>query len=116
MLIADAAQLIQLFQNLLINAIKFRGKQAAHQLYCKATPGHWLFSVEDNGIGMRRNISRNLRDFPATSYDRGIPGTGIGLAICKKIAERHGGRFRVKCIPGEGSTFHFSVPKREMAI
>jgi len=109
---ADGSQLAQLFQNLIGNAIKFHGdKPPAVRVNAKRDDGQWVFSVSDNGIG----IAPEFRDQIFLIFQRlhtkdKYPGTGIGLAICKKIVERHGGRIWVESQPGRGSTFYFIIP------
>ena len=109
---ADTTQLVQLFQNLMGNALKFRGA-APPRVHVEATPGgnDWHFSVRDNGIGIDPQYHRaHLPDLPAAAPAPEYPGTGIGLAICKKIVDRHGGRIWVESQPGQGATFHFTLP------
>jgi len=113
--VANATQVGQVFQNLLGNAIKFHG-QSPPDVRVSATeaPDHWAFAVADNGIGIApENFDRIFVVFQRLHTAEEYGGTGIGLAICKKIVERHGGRIWVESAPGRGSTFRFTIPKRE---
>jgi PAS domain S-box-containing protein len=109
---ADQRQLSQLFQNLLGNAIKFRSDRPLEiHVQARRDGDFWVFGVSDNGIGMEEQHRERIfvifqRLHPKEKY----PGTGIGLAICKKIVERHGGQIWVQSQPGKGSTFYFKLP------
>ena len=111
----DEVQLAQIFQNLIGNALKFRGAAAPHvHVGAVEEAGEWHISVADNGIGIEpQYFERIFMLFQRLHAMGEYPGTGIGLAICKKVAERHGGRIWVSSQPGAGSTFHFTLPKKE---
>ena len=110
-LLADPTLLPQLFQNLIANGIKFcTGRRPEIHVGAQRQDGVWRFSVRDNGIGIEPQYRDRIfvifqRLHTRTEY----PGTGIGLAICKRIAERHGGEISVESEPGKGSKFHFSI-------
>ncbi len=107
----DQVQLTQLLQNLLANAIKFRSQEAPRiHVSAQTQGGDWLLSVQDNGIGIAPEHQERIfaifqRLHPRDEY----PGTGIGLAICKKIVERHGGHIWAESVPGQGTTFYFNL-------
>jgi light-regulated signal transduction histidine kinase (bacteriophytochrome) len=109
---ADSSQMAQVFQNLIGNAIKFRGKEVPTiSVQAEKVEQQWLFSVTDNGIGIAPEHAQNIfvvfqRLHTRTEY----AGNGIGLAICKKIIERGGGKIWVEAAEGHGSTFKFTIP------
>ncbi len=110
---ADAAQLAQVFQNLIANALKFHRDGVAPCVHIDAqrADGAWRFSVTDNGIGLDPDqADRIFQIFQRLHTREEYPGTGIGLALCQKIVERHGGRLWVESEPDEGATFHFTLP------
>ncbi len=110
--VADASQLTQLFQNLIGNAIRFRG-EATPEIHIAAERKNeeWAFSVRDNGIGFpAEHAGRVFKIFQRLHPRDAYPGNGIGLSICKRIVERHGGRIWADSEPGRGATFHFTLP------
>jgi PAS domain S-box-containing protein len=109
---ADGTQLIQLFQNLIGNAIKYQkpGVPRVHISVVRSGAKQWTFSVKDNGLGIEPQYFEKIFGMFQRLHKREeFAGTGIGLAICKKIAERHGGNISVESEPGQGSTFSFAL-------
>jgi PAS domain S-box-containing protein len=115
--LGDRPQLVQLMQNLLSNALKFRIAERPPRIHveafeCQNAEGFWTFSVSDNGIGIEeRFFSKIFVIFQRLHGRQEYPGTGIGLALCKCIIERHGGEIWVQSTPGKGSTFLFTLPR-----
>jgi PAS domain S-box-containing protein len=112
-LTVDATQIRQLLQNLIGNAIKFHSQRVPEiHVGARREKERWLFWVQDNGIGIEPQYAgRIFQIFQRLHTRKQYPGTGIGLAICKKIVERHGGEIRVESQPAHGSTFYFSIPE-----
>lgn len=110
---ADPAQLTLLFQQLVGNAMKYTpGKIPRVRVDCQTEPEQWHFSVKDNGAGIERRFAERVFDpYQRPQMASGQPSAGIGLAICKKIVERHGGTIWMESEVGAGSTFHFTLPK-----
>jgi signal transduction histidine kinase len=109
---ADRMQLVQLFQNLIGNAIKFRGEKApVITVRAETSESEWVFSVSDNGIGIAaEHLEAVFVIFQRLHTRTEYPGNGVGLAICKKIVEQHGGRIWVESKAGEGASFKFTLP------
>jgi PAS domain S-box-containing protein len=113
---ADPSQVMQLFQNLIDNAIKFRSEEPPRiHISAERSDQTWTFSVADNGIGIApEHAERIFVIFQRLQRSAACPGTGIGLAICKRIVERHGGQIWVTSELGKGSTFYFTLPEHEL--
>ncbi|HVE14348.1 MAG TPA: ATP-binding protein, partial [Elusimicrobiota bacterium] len=109
--LGDAGQLRQVFQNLIGNALKFRGEEPPRiRVSCERREDWWQICVRDNGIGIDPRYRERIFEMFKRLHSRDkYPGTGIGLAICKKIVERHGGRIWVEPAPGEGAVFCFTL-------
>jgi light-regulated signal transduction histidine kinase (bacteriophytochrome) len=119
-IMGDDVQMVQLLQNLIGNALKFRGEAPPEvHVSADAAPGdprRWRISVRDNGIGIEPAYFDRIFQIFQRLHERGkYPGTGIGLAVCKKIVERHGGVISVASTPGAGSTFSFTLTKEGSA-
>jgi light-regulated signal transduction histidine kinase (bacteriophytochrome) len=113
MVLGDEGQLAQLFQNLIGNALKFRGPQPPVVTVdaVREVGGEWRFGVHDNGIGIDpAQHQRVFQIFQRLHTREKYPGTGIGLSICQRIVERHGGRIWIESTPGHGTTFYFTLP------
>ncbi|MDP1849529.1 MAG: ATP-binding protein [Solirubrobacteraceae bacterium] len=110
--LADRANLCRVFQNLIGNAVKFTGDRAPRvRIEAEREGEHWRFSVRDNGIGMNPEHARRIFEpFQRLHGEEDYPGTGIGLAVCERIIDQHGGRIWVSSALGEGSVFHFTLP------
>jgi signal transduction histidine kinase len=110
----DHAQLEQVLQNLVANAIKFHGERPPIiRVRCTEHNAHWEISVADNGIGFEQRYAERVFAMFQRLHDRqAYPGSGIGLAIAKRIVGRHGGRIWAESVPGQGSVFTFTLPKR----
>lgn len=113
-LLADELQMTQLFQNLIGNAIKFRGSEPLKvNVSARKNRGEWMFCVKDNGLGIENKHSERIFNvFQRIHNNVEIAGNGIGLAVCRKIVERHGGRIWVESEPNKGSRFYFTIPMR----
>ena len=108
---AEEVLLTQLFQNLISNSIKYRGEEAPRIHISAESDGEgWLFAVRDNGIGIDPQDSERVFGMFKRLHGSEIPGTGIGLALCRKIVERKGGRIWVESEAGRGATFKFTIP------
>lgn len=111
--LGDETQLLQLFQNLISNAIKYRQPEVRPiiKISAQRCPNYWLFAIQDNGIGIDPQYHQRIFLIFQRLHTRNeYPGTGIGLAVCHKIVERHQGRIWVESQLGQGSTFYFTLP------
>ena len=113
----DAVQLVQLLQNLLANAVKFNSSDPPRAaVTAEAVGSEWRICVADNGIGIESDHRERVFRIFQRLHPRGeYPGTGVGLAICRRIVERHGGRIWVESIPGEGTRLMWTLPTPQEA-
>lgn len=109
---ADRSQLAQVLQNLIANAVKYHGDKVPEvHVWAERQEGGWLFSVSDNGIGIAEKHHEHIFEiFHRLHTQQEYPGTGIGLAVCRRVVHRHGGRIWVESEPGKGSVFRFTLP------
>jgi signal transduction histidine kinase len=113
---ADHRNLLQVFQNLISNAVKFCDGDPRVRVQARRVDGSWWFSVTDNGIGMEPSKAEEIFEpFHRLHGEGAYPGTGIGLAVCERIVEQHGGRIWAESEPGKGSTFRFTLPAEAAA-
>jgi light-regulated signal transduction histidine kinase (bacteriophytochrome) len=116
-LLAEEVMLMQLFQNLISNAIKYRGAEAPKiHVSAEEDANGWTFAVSDNGIGIDPQNAKRVFGMFKRLHGRDIPGTGIGLALCKKVVERQQGKIWVESEAGLGATFKFTVPHNHKRI
>ncbi len=108
----DRSQLVQLMDNLIGNGLKYHGDKAPHvHVSAERNGNKWTFSVSDNGIGIAPEYYERIFEIFQRLHDKkDYPGTGIGLAVCRRIVGGHGGTVWVESEPGQGSTFHFTIP------
>jgi len=112
-------ELVRLIQNLIANALKFRSPERKPLIRLAVTAGDkaWTVSVADNGIGIApEHFDRIFQIFQRLHTREKYEGTGIGLAVCRKIVEHHGGHIWVESVPGEGSTFSFTLPNNSVTV
>ena len=114
---AHAAHLTSLFQNLIANAIKYRANDPpVIHISAELADGQWRVAVADNGIGIAPQYHKQIFEVFKRLHGRQIPGTGVGLAICKRVVERYGGRLWVESSEGQGATFYFTLPEAAMVL
>jgi PAS domain S-box-containing protein len=112
-IMCDRSQMVQLIQNLIGNGLKYHGDKPPHiHVAAERSGKEWVFSVRDNGIGVDPKHYEQIFEIFKRLHDQSeYPGTGIGLAVCRRVVDRHGGRIWVKSDPGHGSTFYFTIPE-----
>jgi light-regulated signal transduction histidine kinase (bacteriophytochrome) len=108
----DFGRTIQLFQNLIANAIKYRSQSQPPIVHinAKKCPGGWMIEVADNGMGIEKQFHHRIFEMFRRLHGQEIPGSGVGLGICKKIVEHLGGKIWVESEVGKGSRFFFTIP------
>jgi light-regulated signal transduction histidine kinase (bacteriophytochrome) len=113
--LGDAAQLTQVFQNLISNAIKYRrpGQHPRIRIWAERENEHWRFGVQDNGLGFPQALADRIFAPFRRLHGPEIPGAGIGLALCRRIIDRHRGRMWAESQEGTGATFYFTLPAAE---
>jgi PAS domain S-box-containing protein len=111
-MLSERTHLMQLFQNLIANALKYRAKERHAHIHVSAAlrDARWIFAVKDNGIGIAPEYHDRIFGVFKRLHGRDVPGTGIGLAICKRVVDHHGGRLWLESEVGGGSTFYFTLP------
>ena len=106
----DSGQLTQLFSNLIGNALKYRREAPRIEVQAQRQDGAWLFAVRDNGIGIEPQYLDRIFDmFRRLHTQQEYPGTGVGLALCRRVVHSHGGKIWATSEPGQGSTFFFTI-------
>ena len=115
-LMADRSQLVQLMQNLIGNALKYRGRAPEVHVAAQRNDTEWVISVRDNGIGIDPKYHERIFEiFQRLHNQQHYPGSGIGLAVCRRVVHRHSGRIWVESEPGCGSIFYFTIPERKVS-
>jgi light-regulated signal transduction histidine kinase (bacteriophytochrome) len=110
---AERTQIVRLFQNLIGNAIKYRSPDRPPKVHISSRPdeNYWIVSVEDNGVGFPQEYAEAIFSPFKRLHDREYSGSGVGLAICRRIVERYGGRIWAESIVDKGSSFRFTLPR-----
>jgi PAS domain S-box-containing protein len=113
--LTERSQMTRLFQNLIGNSIKYRSPDRPAKIHVSSRPQgpQWLISIQDNGIGFSPEYAETIFTPFRRLHGKEYPGSGVGLSICRRIVERYGGKIWAESVPGEGSTFHFTLPRPE---
>ena len=110
-MLGHRAHFVQLVQNLISNAIKYRAQRPPRiHISAEWKEGHWVLAVADNGIGIAPEHHQKIFGVFKRLHGKNVPGTGIGLAICQRVVERYKGRIWVESQPDQGATFYFTLP------